>query len=356
MAEYETDFESTLERMENRIDGDISKGEGSLVGFALAPAAAELGELYNEIEINDLNGSPLTCDREHLIMFGQCNNIPIKTATNAVWLAKFNVNFEVGERFEAGDLSYISIQKVGNNKYYLECEQSGSAGNVKPTDELLPVDFIEDYESGELVELIQEATDDEETEVFRSRYIAERKQGTAASGNRAFYQKLIKAEYGVGGVKLERVTDGRRRIDAYIISSKFAKPADDVINAVQQTIDPIGKQGDGVGEALFFHIVDIKPVEEKAINISATFELEKNVTFEDVLEDLQIAVDNYFTELNKTWETEENLTARVLKITEAMAAVIGVIDITDVLLNGTGDNIVLGKNEIPVRGVIENVN
>ena len=45
----------------------------------------------------------------------------------------------------------------------------------------------------------------------------------------------------------------------------------------------------------------------------------------------------------------------MLKITEAMAAVDGVIDITDVLLNGAGDNIVLESYEIPVRGVIENV-
>ena len=353
MAEYETDFESTLERMENRVDADISKGEGTLINFALAPAAAELEELHNEIEINDLNGSPITCDREHLIMFGQCNNVPIKTATNAVWLAQFNVDFEVGERFETGDYTYISTQKIEDKKYYLECEQSGSVGNVKPADELVPVDYIEDYEFGELIELIQEATDDEDTEVFRNRYLLERKQGSAVSGNRAWYQKLIKAEYGVGGVKLERMTDGRRRINAYVISSGFTKPADEVITALQNVIDPIGKQGDGAGEALIFHVVDIKAVEEVTINVSGTFELQSGIIFDDILGDLQAAVDNYINELNRTWETEEYLTVRLLRISEAMAEVSGVIDITDVKLNGVGDNIVLGAYEIPVRGVIE---
>lgn len=356
MADYETDYESNLERMQNRIEADISKGEGSLVGFALAPAAAEIEEMHNDIEVADLNGSPLTCDREHLIEFGKSNNIPIKTATNAIWLATFNVDFEIGERFEAGDLTYISTEKVADGKYYLECEESGTEGNTKPEDELLPIEYIDDYETGELTELITEATDDEETETYRNRYLSERKQEVSMSGNRASYKKTITALTGVAGVKMERVTATKKRIDAYILSSTWGKPSNDIVSYVQEKIDPIGKQGDGEGEAPFFHVVDVYPVEETTISIKALFELQAGVNFADILEDLQTAVDEYFIELNKTWETENYLIARALKIAEKMAAVAGVIDIKNLLLNGVGDNVTLGAHAIPVRGVIENVN
>ena len=99
------DYDTILGDMCTRVNGSINTGEGTLVNFALAPAAAELEEAYNNLEVADLNGSALTCDREHLIIFGNENNIPIKTATNAKWLAEFNVDFEVGERFEAGELT-----------------------------------------------------------------------------------------------------------------------------------------------------------------------------------------------------------------------------------------------------------
>lgn len=356
MADYDTDYESTLERMQGRIDGDISKGEGSLVGFALAPAAAEIEELHNDIEVADLNGSPLTCDRDHLIQFGKSNNIPIKTATNAVWLAQFNVDFELGERFEAGELTYISTEKVADGKYYLECEQSGGEGNTKPEDELLPIEYIDDYESGELIELIKEATDDEETETFRERYLSERKQEVSMSGNRASYKKTITALTGVAGVKLERVTATYKRINAYILSSTWGKPSNEVVTYVQEKIDPLGKQGDGEGEAPFFHVVNIYPVEETKVDIKATFELQAGVSFADIVTDLQTAVDEYFIDLNKTWETESYLIVRALKIAEKMAAVAGVVDIKNLLLNGVSDNVTLGAHAIPVRGVIENAN
>ena len=352
------DYETVLADMCERINSDIGKGEGTLVNFALAPAAAELEEMYNNLEVADLNSSPLTCDREHLIDFGIVNNIPIKTASRAIWLAEFNVDFEVGERFEAGDLTYLSIQKIDTGKYYLQCETEGIEGNIKPDDELLPIEFIEEYESGELVELIEEAEADEDTEVYRERYLADRKTEHSMSGNRAAYKKLIKSQPGVAAVKLERVTKDRKRINAYILSGTWGKPGDDVVSTVQEIIDPIGQQGDGAGEAMFFHVVDIYPVEETVIDVSAEFELETEVTFDGVLSGLQAALDEYFVTLNKTWEETEkgSLIVRTLKVAEALATVEGVVDVRDLLINGAGDNITLGVNAIPVRGVIENVN
>ena len=354
--EYNKDFDTVLEEMKGRISADISKGEGTLTAFALSPAAAEFEELYNDLEVADENSSPLTCDRDHLIIFGSDDNIPIKKATAAIWLATFNADFEVGERFECGNMTYISTNKIDTRKYYLECETTGAAGNTKPDDELLPIEFItEDFE-GELTELVQEATDEEDTEVYRERYLAEKKNNNSMAGNRTAYKKTIKALPGVAAVKMVRVTQTRKRINAYILSSSYGKPIDEVVSAVQQVIDPIGQQGDGAGAAPWFHVVDIYPVEETTINISAKFTLSDDVSFESILEDLKAAIDGYFIELNKTWEDEKELVVRSLRVAERMGAVTGVVDVQDLLLNGSEDNITLGEYAIPARGAIENVN
>lgn len=352
------DFETILGDMCERVDSDISTGEGTLVNFALAPAAAELEELYNNLDVSELNGSALTCDREHLIIFGIENNIPIRTATNAKWLAEFNVDFEIGERFEAGDLTYISIEKVADKKYVLECETAGTIGNTKPDDELLPIEFIDNYEDGELIELLEPATDDEKTEDYRKRYLEERRREYAICGNRADYRKFVKELTGVGGIKLERVKKEHKRIDAYIISSLWGKPSEDIVAAVQQAVDPLDNQGDGEGKAPFWHVVDIHPVETEEININAVFELSPGTTFETLTPSIEEAIDKYFVELNKTWEDTEKagLVIRLLKVAEAMASIEGVIDIRELLLNGTEDNIILHRNTIPVRGTITNVN
>ena len=226
--EYGKDYDTILDEMKEDIDGDISTEEGTLVSFALSPAAAQIEELYSNLEVADENSSTLTCDREHLIIFGRQDNIPIKEATAAIWLATFNEDFEVGERFECGDLTFISIQKVSDKKYYLQCETLGTAGNIKPDEELLEIEFISEDFEGELTELIEAAKDEEETEVYRDRYLTEKKTEFSMSGNRAAYKKAIKSQPGVAAVKADRVTEERKRINVYILSSSFGKPAKEV--------------------------------------------------------------------------------------------------------------------------------
>ena len=354
--EYNKDFDTVLEDMKNRISADISKGEGTLTSFALSPAAAEIEELYNNLEVADENGSPLTCDREHLIIFGKQDNIPIKTATAAVWLARFNEDFEIGERFECGDLTFKATKKVSALNYYLQCEQLGSEGNTNPEDELLPIEFISETIEGELVELIEEAKDDEDTEVFRERYLAEKRTENVMSGNRASYKTKITGITGVAAVKLVRVTKTRKRIDAYIMSSKWGVPSSEVVNLVQETMDPVGSQGDGNGEAPFWHVVDIHPVSGVTININAKVTTQSGVTFNDVKAAMEQEIDNYFIELNKTWENEQYLIVRALRVAEAMASVPGVVDVQDLKLNGIADNATLGSYEIPARGEVTNAN
>ena len=204
--------------------------------------------------------------------------------------------------------------------------------------------------------MIEEAKDDEDTEVYRERYLAEKRTENVMSGNRASYKSKITSITGVAAVKLVRVTKTRKRIDAYIMSSMWGVPSAEVVNLVQTTMDPIGQQGDGCGEAPFWHIVDINPVTAVTININAKVTMQTGVKFDDVKAAITQEIDKYFVELNKTWENESNLTVRALRVAESMASVPGVVDVQELKLNGIADNIALGAYEIPTRGEVTNAN
>lgn len=350
MVYEDKDYESIKEAWKERING-VAKNEGSLVDFAIMPAALAVEEIYNDLEVADLNSTPLTCDREHLILFGKEDNCEIKTATQAVWLAKINTEVEIGERFECGDMTYSVIKKITDGMYYLQCEEYGTQGNIKQEDELLPIEYIEGYEEGQLQELISEATEDEDTEVFRTRYLAAKANSSDMTGSRTYYREKINAITGVGGVKTKRVTQEKKRIDCYVISATWQAPSIDLVAAIQEQVDPLDAQGEGEGIALLCHIVDVHPVNELEVRVSCKVELEGK-TLNAVKDNMNSAVKDYLLSLNKEWESTERqgIIVRTLKVAEAIVSVPGVKDVTDVTLNGVEDNLELPWNAVTKMG------
>ena len=83
--------------------------------------------------------------------------------------------------------------------------------------------------------------------------------------------------------------------------------------------------------------------------------MQSGTKFDDVKAAIEQEIEKYFTELNKTWESEDNLTVRALRVAEAMASVPGVVDVQELNLNGLADNMALGAYEIPTRGEVTNV-
>ena len=71
----------------------------------------------------------------------------------------------------------------------------------------------------------------------------------------------------------------------------------------------------------------------------------------DLLKDLiQKAIDEYFHELAETWSTEDYLVVRKSRMEAKLLTIDGILDITDLKLNGAGDNVTLDEDAIPVRG------
>lgn len=333
------------------IDPDTSTEEGTLIDHSFRGAAAEFEQAYIELELIDQNGYAETADREHLLLRAKERGITPYEATNAVWKAEFNIDIAINTRFSAGELTYICTEQIAAKTYRLKCEQTGTAGNIKQND-LNPIEYIDGYESGELTELLTPARNEEETEAFRARYLSVVAAAQAFGGNRAQYKAIMHSIEGVGACKIYRVTAEEKRIKIYFLDSTYKTPNETLVADAQEIVDPIGKQGEGEGEAAIYHIVDILACTSETVKIEAKITVDTGYTWEDLLASVQEKVDNYFLELAKSWENENYTTVRILKVNAAIASVEGIVDVQNTALNGKEENLLLDPNAIPVRGVI----
>ncbi len=324
--------------------------EGTLIDHSFRGAAAEFEKAYIELGIIDQNGYAETADREHLVLRAKERGIMPLSATNAVWEAVFNVSIEKDARFLAGELTYICTGQTETGTYKLMCEQAGTKGNVKQ-EGLAPAEYTEGFENGELAALLIPARDEEDTEVFRARYLSIVSSSLAFGGNRAQYKALMHSIDGVGACRLYRVSQNERRIKIYFLDNTYKTPSSTLISDVQEIIDPSSRQGEGEGEAPIFHVVDIYPCVSETVDIETVVTLDTGYTLENLLPSIQGKIDAYFLGLAKKWEDADCI-VRVLKINQAIADVEGIVDVQDTALNGKTENLMLGQCAVPVRGAM----
>ena len=60
-------------------------------------------------------------------------------------------------------------------------------------------------------------------------------------------------------------------------------------------------------------------------------------------------MDNYFSYLASTWDSQENLIIRISQLETRVLGVDGVLDINSLTVNGTTNNIQLTSAQIPVK-------
>ena len=61
-------------------------------------------------------------------------------------------------------------------------------------------------------------------------------------------------------------------------------------------------------------------------------------------------ISDYFRGLRAAWADSPYLIVRISQIETRILSIPGVIDIRDTTLNGTADNLTLGKYQVPVLG------
>lgn len=343
-------YEDILQRMLDRIPNTMDKREGSIIYDALAPAAIELQLMYIELDVIMNESFADTASREYLIRRANERGITPESATNAILKGVFTpatVNV-LGKRFNCGEFNYIATEKITDGEYQMQCETAGLDGNMN-FGQMIPIEYIEGLETAELTEILIPGENEEDTEVFRERYFKSF-ESQAFGGNVADYKQKTNSIQGVGSTKVTPVWNGGGTVLLTIINSNFEAASEELIQLVQETIDPT-QDAAGKGLAPIGHIVTVNSAEEISVNVTTTITYESNYSFDTLKTQIEEVIENYLHELRKTWGDNEYLTVRSSQIDARLLDVVGIIDIQNTYVNGV-KNFVTSKDQIPTMGSV----
>lgn len=312
---YEVLVKSALSRVSSALD----KREGSMVMNGVAPAMAELAQLYIGLDFVFSATYIATAPREYLIKRAADRNMEPYPASAAVFRAEFNIEVPVGTRFSCEGLNFAVTERMGTAadtdtglSHKVTCETAGAAANDY-AGALIPIEYMDGLTHAELVELLIPGDDEEETETFRQR-VLDSFQSQAFGGNQADYTEKVRALEGVSAVKVHPVWNGSINpsdlipnaavtawytgiigtLDAdaaawltavytaasqkqltiggsvklVIMASNDKAPSSTLLNEVQTTVDPTQNAGEGLGLAPIGHVVNVVGVTPETVNIT----------------------------------------------------------------------------------------
>lgn len=362
MFEQETNA-VILRRMLESVPAGRDKREGSLIFDASAGAAIEFELLYAFLDWYIMQSFGDTAEREFLILLAQERGLSPEPSTYAIVKGEFSpatLELKIGERFSLGTINYAITEKVSPGVYLLKCETPGAVGN-RIEGQLIPINYIEGLQSSALVEVTIPGEDEEDTEVFRERYLKSF-VNMAFGGNIADYREKVHKIDGVGGVKVYPIWQGGGTVRVVFMTSEFKPPTAEFIAEVQELVDPIPYHMLGVGTAPVGHYSTVEGAANSSISIALNIVYAPGYSFADMQGQIEAIIDSYFLELNKAWEgtqvvtTEQysnnGIVVRVSQIESRLLELAEIVDIQDTRLNGLAANLTLGLDELAVRGAL----
>lgn len=342
---------------------DIDIREGSIMFDAIAPACYQLADLAMELKNVMLETFVTTATGGYLDLRAEEAGVRRILATQAV--AKVNVVdangepyvLDLGTRFSSiGDEPvYYKITAFTDiaGTYLMTADEAGSTGN-EYVGTILPIDNLNNFGQAEITEISIPARDDETDDSLRSRVIAEKGIG-AFGGNIEDYIRMANEVDGVGAVQVYPTWQGGGTVLLSILNNEFKKPAQTLVDLVQNTIDP-DKTGAGLGLAPIGHKVTVKAPEEKLLSISFYLTTDPGIDSESVMVAITTAVEKYFDSTRRRWaeRREGGYTTWIYRsqITSAILSVSGVANVANVKIGNQDEDVQMilnnTKQEIPV--------
>ena len=378
-----------------RLPASMDKREGSMLWDGVAPAMAELALLYLGLDFVLQATYISTAPRKYLIKRAAERGLSPKPASAAHFRAEFDADVPIGACFSCEDLNFVVTARTVEG-WQLVCEMPGSLAN-SCSGRLIPIDYIAGLTKAELVELLIPGDDEEETEVFRQRVLASL-QAQAFGGNQADYRAQVMAIPGVGGVKVRPVWNGGIRpaefipnaavqswyaanidslpaevtswlqavytaakdkwltvggaVKLVLLAADNTAPTSELIDRVQEVIDPEQNAGEGLGLAPVGHVVQVVGVQAEPVDLELHLTYAPGWDWAAAQSYILAVLDAYFAELAASWPDNEFLTVRISQIESRILSGCAamVADIGGTKINGRESNLQLGVDCIPKRG------
>lgn len=334
-------YEYILNRALSRVSNDVDKRQGSIIYDAIAPACAELAQAYIRMGLIMDNAFADTAIRKYLILRAKERGIEPYAATKAILKGVFNCEVPVGSRFNLGELNYVVLEKIKDYEYQLQCETEGGIGNAQ-FGRLLPLETIQGLETATLTEVLIPGRDEENTDDFRQRYF-DTIDKDAFGGNKADYQNWVKAIDGVGQVKVQRTPSGGGTVGIIVMGADDEPASQKLLDDIKQQLDPTNGEGDGISPV--GHNVTVKSASYIGIAVNVDWVLEDGSNEHLVNTQAVKAIEEYFADVNSEWENNKKLRAYSAQVLVRLLDIDGVVNITDVKLNG-GDYVETEFNQV----------
>ncbi len=326
----------------------IDTREGSIFFDAVSAPLLKIAKLYTDLDsVIELAFLDTSTD-EYLDLKSVEHGVDRLSATSC----KYSVQIEgttpsINDRFFADGL-YFVFKSSTDFGYYVESELKGEdANNVYNGTKLTPVNTIVGLKSIAIQSILEYGTNAETDDNLRNR-IREKIAGPAENGNKQHYKTWCESIDGVGRAKIFPLWNGPNTVKAILINTLGLPVSDLIVNEVQSYIDPDGS-GLGEGVANIGACFTAQKAMEKVIDISFKVELAISYNLNDIKDEITEVLMEYFKDLALNSEVS---VVRISSIGAYITGLPGVLDYSELTINGATSNIEIQDTQVAVLGEV----
>ncbi|OIB00187.1 Baseplate J family protein [Paenibacillus sp. LC231] len=367
--------ENIMNRMLNKVPSDIDKSEGSFIWDAHAPVAFMLSEaaLWAQELLRRGFASTVASDRPDIrsaeldlrtAEHGITRREAVASSGSVVFTGKPGTTVPAGtyvatpadegsgeSSVEYVTTSGVTLSDLGTGTAPIRAVMPGSNGNVPAGVIQLMMTSISGVTSVTNLEPTRSGTDTESDQSLLERFYAKvRSQGT--SGNKAQYMQWANEIAGVGGVEVVPLWKGPGTVGLYLIDTGKRAASPDIVDAVQQYIDP-SQDGQGEGVAPAGPVITVMPAAEVAIDISVKVQRTQELpsTMDEIRKLIEDGVRTYLQQI--AFNRKDPL-VRYTRIAAVLLDIPIIIDYSDLTINGHTEqqNIEIGSGQVAVLGTV----
>lgn len=367
--------ENIMNRMLNKVPLDIDKSEGSFIWDAQAPVAFMLSEaaLWAQELLRRGFASTVASDRPDIrsaeldlrtAEHGITRREAVASSGSVLFTGKPGTTVPAGtyvatpadegsgeSSVEYVTTSGVTLSDLGTGTAPIRAVTPGSNGNVPAGVIQLMMTSVSGVTSVTNPEPTRSGTDTESDQSLLERFYAKvRSQGT--SGNKAQYMQWANEIAGVGGVEVAPLWKGPGTVGLYLIDTDKRAASQDIVNAVQQYIDP-SQDGQGEGVAPAGPVITVMPAAEVAIDISVKVQRtqEQPSTMEEIRKLIEDGVRTYLQQI--AFNRKDPL-VRYTRIAAVLLDIPIIVDYSDLTINGHTEqqNIEIGSGQVAVLGTV----
>lgn len=345
--------EEILQSLLNEMPDEYLKGIGTFthdfnkaISFEYANCEEQISEIWNFFDIAALTGA----DLEERVY--QLKGITRKQATHAIGeiTVTGNGTITTGDLFETPyAVQFIAtetIKVVDVATVKVQAAQPGKIGNVGAKSIILMPKTIQGIKSVNNIKATYDGFDAETDASLLERYlIAVRTPAT--SGNKYHYKQWSREVEGVGDSRVFPLWNGANTVKVVIIDDNQQPASPELVKKVQDHIDPPGENnetwGAGYGEAPIGAYCTVLSAAAKEINVNITLIKEPDADPETLKKDIEKSIVEFLQEIafNKNYVSYSLLANAVLETP-------GVIEWTELSINGGTNSITVGEEEVAV--------